>query len=82
MYGQDVCYLVDVDDTYEKIVSYQGKAMSDYYTGKTQTHFHFAPIMHSIIGKVDENYHHRLLAANKRPVYRYQYIKPRKQLTP
>lgn len=77
MYGQDVCDLVDVDGTYEQIVSYQGKAMSDYYTGKTQTHWHFAPNMHSIIGKVDESYHHRLLAANSRPVYRYKYIKPR-----
>lgn len=79
MYGQDVCDLVDVDDTYEKIVRYQGKAMSDYYRGKTKVHFYFAPIMHSIIGKVDESYHHRLLAANTRPVYRYKYIKSRKQ---
>ena len=77
MYGQEVADAVDVEGTYENIVRYQGKAMSDYYRGKTQTHFHFAPIMHSIIGKVDESYHHRLLAANTRPVYRYKYIKPR-----
>lgn len=77
MYGQAVCDLVDVDDTYEKIVRYQGQSRSDYYTGKTQVRWFFAPIMHSIIGKVDKNYHHRLLAANKRPVYRYKYVKPR-----
>lgn len=72
MYGQEVADAVDVEGTYENIVRYQGKAMSDYYRGKTKVHFYFAPIMHSIIGKVDKNYHHRLLAANKSSVYRYQ----------
>lgn len=80
IYGQDVCDLVDVDDTYEKLVRYRGQAMSDYYTGKTEVRWYFAPIMRAIIGKVDKNYHHRLLAANKGPVYRYKYVKPNKTL--